>query len=78
MLSYLAFIATFAGIYALLALSLTVVWGQAGMVNLGLAGFFALGAYASALITTQAALPIPMGIAAALLIAEAAALSFLG
>ena len=68
MLSYLAFIATFAGIYALLALSLTVVWGQAGMVNLGLAGFFALGAYASALITTQAALPIPMGIAAALLI----------
>ena len=66
MLNYLAFIATFAGIYALLALSLVVVWGQAGMVNLGLAGFFALGAYASALVTTRAALPIPLGVLAAL------------
>jgi branched-chain amino acid transport system permease protein len=74
MLSYLAFIATFAGIYAMLALSLVTMWGQAGMVNLGLAGFFALGAYASALITTKAMLPIPLGWMAAPALAAAAGL----
>jgi branched-chain amino acid transport system permease protein len=46
------------GIYALLALSLNLIWGGAGMVNLGLAGFFAVGAYASALATTTGHLPI--------------------
>jgi branched-chain amino acid transport system permease protein len=50
MTSYLLFIATMAGLYALLALSLVVVWGQGGMVNLGLVGFFGLGAYISALL----------------------------
>ena len=38
-------------IYGLLALSLNLIWGSAGLVNLGLAGFFAVGAYASALAT---------------------------
>jgi branched-chain amino acid transport system permease protein len=66
MTSYLAFIGTFAGIYALLALSLVVVWGQAGMVNLGLAGFFAFGAYVSALLTTKAQWPIGVGMLAGL------------
>ena len=47
MLSYLIFVLTIGGIYALLALSLNLVWGGAGMVNLGLAGFFAVGGYAS-------------------------------
>ena len=36
--------ATFAGIYALLALGLNLIWGMGGMVNLGLVGFFAVGA----------------------------------
>jgi len=61
MLNYLLYIATIGGIYALLALSLNLIWGGAGMVNLGLAGFFALGAYASALLTTAGHLPIPVG-----------------
>ena len=74
MLSYAAFIATFAGIYALLALSLVLVWGQAGMVNLGLAGFFALGAYASALVTVGGGMPIPLGWLAALAVAAVAGL----
>jgi branched-chain amino acid transport system permease protein len=52
MLNYLLFIATVGGIYGLLALSLNLIWGGAGMINLGLAGFFAVGAYASALATT--------------------------
>lgn len=62
MLNYLLFIATIGGIYGMLALSLNLIWGGAGMVNLGLAGFFAVGAYASALITTPlAGAPIPVG-----------------
>jgi branched-chain amino acid transport system permease protein len=51
MTNYLLFIATIGGIYALLALSLNLIWGGAGMVNLGLAGFFAVGAYATAILT---------------------------
>ena len=61
MLSYLIFIATIGGIYGLLALSLNLIWGGVGMVNLGLAGFFAVGAYASALTTTIGHAPIPAG-----------------
>jgi branched-chain amino acid transport system permease protein len=60
MSSYLIFIATIAGIYAMLSLGLVFIWGQAGMVNLGLVGFFALGAYTSA-IATKAGVPIALG-----------------
>ena len=67
MLSYLLFIATVGGIYGLLALSLNLIWGGAGMVNLGLAGFFAVGAYASALLTTAGHAPIAAGWLLALL-----------
>src|SRR5258708_35117411 len=67
MLSYLTFIATVGGIYGLLALSLNLIWGGAGMVNLGLAGFFAVGAYASALLTTAGHAPIAAGWLLALL-----------
>jgi branched-chain amino acid transport system permease protein len=61
MLNYLLFIATIGGIYGLLALGLNLIWGGTGMVNLGLAGFFALGAYASALLTTTGHMPILSG-----------------
>ena len=49
MISYLFATLVIAGIYAILALGLNVIWGLGGMVNLGLAGFFAVGAYTSAL-----------------------------
>ncbi len=65
MLSWLFSVATFAGIYALLALGINVIWGMGGMINLGMAGFFALGAYASALATATAGLPITIGVALA-------------
>ena len=71
MMSYVAFIATVGGIYALLALSLNLVWGSTGLVNLGLAGFFAVGAYASA-ITTGAGAPVPVGLLAAIAVSIAA------
>jgi branched-chain amino acid transport system permease protein len=74
MASYLLFIATIGGIYALLALSLNLIWGGAGMVNLGLAGFFAVGAYASALVTTAGHAPILAGWALALVAGSAAGL----
>jgi branched-chain amino acid transport system permease protein len=74
MLNYLLFIATIGGIYAMLALSLNLIWGGAGMVNLGLAGFFAVGAYASALATTTGHEPILAGWALALIAGGAAGL----
>ncbi len=69
--NYLLAMAVFAGLYALMALGLNVIWGLAGMVNLGLAGFFAVGAYASALLTVRLHWPIPAGWAAAALAAAA-------
>lgn len=60
MLAYAIFTLTLCGIYALLGLSLNLIWGGVGMVNLGLAGFFAVGAYASA-IATGAGAPILFG-----------------
>ncbi|MGL4635278.1 MAG: branched-chain amino acid ABC transporter permease [Beijerinckiaceae bacterium] len=68
MISYLVFILVVAGIYALLAQSLTLSWGLTGMVNLGLVGFFAIGAYASAMATKWGGLPIPLGLIAAIVL----------
>ena len=42
-----------AGIYAVFSLGLNVHWGFTGLFNIGIAGFFALGAYTTALLTTQ-------------------------
>ncbi len=73
MLSYLIFTLTLCAIYGLLALSLNLIWGSAGLVNLGLAGFFAVGAYASAL-ATGAGAPVLIGWGAALLVGAAVGL----
>ncbi|HYM32457.1 MAG TPA: branched-chain amino acid ABC transporter permease [Candidatus Cybelea sp.] len=72
MLDYLLTLMTFGGIYALLALGLNLTWGLAGLVNLGLAGFYAVGAYGSAILTKHAAWPIAGGLAAAFVLAAAA------
>ena len=50
--SYLAGFGIMAGIYAVFALGLNVHWGFTGLFNIGIAGFFALGAYTAALLTT--------------------------
>src|ERR1051325_1350684 len=70
--NYLVAMATFAGIYALLALGLNLVWGMAGMINLGLVGFFAVGAYVSALLTKDGGLPIGGGRVAPILLTAVA------
>ncbi len=74
MLNYVIFILTIAGIYAILAQSLSLSWGIGGIVNLGLAGFFAIGAYTSAMATKWGGLPIPLGLALAMLAAALAGL----
>jgi branched-chain amino acid transport system permease protein len=51
-LNYSIFILVIAGCYGLLALSACLSWGMAGMANMGLVGFFAIGAYTSALLST--------------------------
>ncbi|KZL20217.1 leucine/isoleucine/valine transporter permease subunit [Pseudovibrio axinellae] len=52
LLNYAVFMAIFIGIYSLLALGLNIQWGFSGLFNAGIAGFFAVGAYTSALLTT--------------------------
>lgn len=51
-LTYLVSFSTMAGIYAILSLGLNSQWGLAGHVNFGIAGFFSLGAFTTALFTT--------------------------
>ncbi len=81
-LSYGIFFLTFVGIYAVLALGLNLQWGLCGQFNIGIAGFFALGAYASAIVTTQPnpahlggfGLPFALGLVAAMAVSGLLAL----
>jgi branched-chain amino acid transport system permease protein len=59
-LSFLTSFTIMASIYAIFSLGLNVQWGYTGLLNFGIAGFFAIGAYTSALITT----PRPTGVLA--------------
>jgi len=68
MTSYIVFMVTLAGIYSLLSLGLVTIWGQGGMVNLGLVGFYATGAYTSALLS-MAGVPFGVSLVAAGLVA---------
>jgi branched-chain amino acid transport system permease protein len=54
-IAYFVALAVTAGIYAVLGLN--IQWGYTGLFNIGIAGFFCIGAYTSALIT----LPTPTG-----------------
>jgi len=49
---YFLSLLTVGGIYAIIALGLNVQWGFAGLFNVGIAGFVAVGAYTYALLTT--------------------------
>jgi branched-chain amino acid transport system permease protein len=51
-LGYAAFFLTTALIFTLITLGLNLQWGLTGLFNVGVAGFVAIGAYASALMTT--------------------------
>lgn len=81
LLGYGAFFLSTALIFGLIALGLNLQWGLTGLFNVGIAGFVAIGAYSSAILTTPDTpdriggfgWPILAGWAAAALIAAAAA-----
>lgn len=75
MTAYLIAIATSAGFYVLLALALNLQWGLTGLVNFGVAGLYALGAYASALGTERLGLPVALALPLAAAVGAAAALA---
>lgn len=74
---YVISLLTMGGIYAILALGLNIQWGFAGLFNAGIAGFFAIGAYVSAILTTMPSarhlggydMPFWVGYLAAMLVA---------
>jgi branched-chain amino acid transport system permease protein len=73
-LGYGTFFLTTALSYSIICLGLNLQWGQTGLFNVGIAGFVAVGAYASAILTTPASpahlggfgLPIVLGWAGAM------------
>lgn len=73
---YIISLATMGGIYAILTLGLNIQWGFTGLFNVGIAGFFAIGAYVSAILTTPTSIrhlggfefPYAVGFSAAMIV----------
>ncbi len=73
-LSYGSFFLVFATAFAIVTLGLNLQWGHTGLFNVGVAGFVAMGAYTSALLTTPdtperlggLGLPVAVGMLAAM------------
>lgn len=88
-LNYAVFFAITAGIYAVLCLGLNIQWGYTGLFNIGIAGFYAVGAYTSALLSGPPpgpldwrivgglGFPFPVGVLGAILVSGIIAL-FIG
>ena len=53
MTNFLLLMLIYFGIYAILSLSLNLIVGYTGLLSLGHAGFFAIGAYTTAILTTS-------------------------
>ena len=81
LLSYATFFLVFATIFGMVVLGLNLQWGFTGLFNVGVAGFVAIGAYTSALLTAPddpnriggLALPIAIGCLGAMAASGAAA-----
>lgn len=78
-MSYASFFLVFATVFAIITLGLNLQWGFTGLFNVGVAGFVAIGAYTSALLTTPGGLgwPVAVGLVAATLLTGLAGL-FIG
>ncbi|MBM3299005.1 MAG: branched-chain amino acid ABC transporter permease, partial [Deltaproteobacteria bacterium] len=46
-------VANFAGIFTLICIGLSLLMGYAGQISIGQAGFFAIGAYVSGILTAE-------------------------
>ncbi|HET6487163.1 MAG TPA: branched-chain amino acid ABC transporter permease [Spirochaetia bacterium] len=55
---YAVNVAYFFGIYVLLGLSLNIVLGEVGLYDLGHAAYYAIGAYATAILSTRLGIPV--------------------
>ena len=64
-LGYVLYLVSLGLIYAIVALGLNLLFGYAGQFSLGHAGFFAIGAYTSAVLTARAGLPFVVALPAA-------------
>lgn len=75
---YFVYVLSLIGIFGLIALGLNILTGFSGQISLGHAGFFAIGAYASALVTQRLGVPfwasIPLAGALATLVGALIAL----
>jgi len=59
---YFVYVLNLTGIFALVAIGLALLTGFSGQISLGHAGFFAIGAYASALLAQRLGLPFWLAI----------------
>lgn len=64
-LGYVLYLVSLGLIYAVVALGLNLLFGYAGQFSLGHAGFFAIGAYTSAILTSRAEVPFILALPAA-------------
>lgn len=79
---FAVYFATMASIYAIIALGLNIQWGMTGQINIGVGGFFGVGAYTSALLVAPESsahlggfdLPFLVGVVGAVAVAGAIAL----
>jgi ABC-type branched-subunit amino acid transport system permease subunit len=71
---YVVFILPQYMLFGVLAMSLAILWGKAGIVSFGQAAFFAIGAYAMGLVMKHASLPVNAAYAGILVGAAAACL----
>lgn len=69
MINYLVAMGSLGLIYCLLALGLNLQWGYTGLINFGLVAFYAIGAYTSTLLSIHSPLPLPVTMAAGVLVA---------
>lgn len=70
---YLQFLVNTIAVFAMLALGLQLVLGHGGILQLGYAGFFGLGAYTSAILTVKLGWPFPAAFLAAIAVSTAGA-----
>ncbi len=64
-LGYVLYLVSLGLIYAIVAIGLNLLFGYAGQFSLGHAGFFAIGAYTSAILTSKMGVPFVVALLAA-------------
>lgn len=73
-MDYLVHILILVAIYAILAVSLDLLAGYTGLVSIGQAAFYGLGAYTSALLAVRGGVPFVLGASTGALVAAVASL----